>query len=810
MAEKKKWIQRDRQRVVRCVLALFTMLCLVVVAGGRKKFYGEQTETAIGWNLDAGTKVIGGIEEETVLRQVFYPQDTILNYIYLGMEGHGQTGSLVLTVYDENEKEVVRREILCSELVEHGAQGVYIQKYVHPGRPYSYTISFRDVTDGYPEIQTANCISEGEIGALSISEKEQEWPIYGLFVYQSSFFQNLQWQMLAVVTALLLILLFAYPKLPVWKTRLLPLFVAGHSVLSVVLLEMAAGTQFQIWSGNKLFYNILLAFVLFTALSFFLWNGRALLTVGTTLCVVIGIAEYYILEFRGTPLVISDLKSIGTAFDVGGAYRFDITMAMISAVLILTGVLLLETKIQFVKYSLRERMAVLLLFVLLSTGSFVYLDRQNVSTTGKNGGFFWNMSGAYQRYGFLVGTYIYMNYQAVEKPEGYTKEAAAKILAEADALAEKNSSKAPEEKQKFPNIIAIMNESWTDFASVGGVETTEPVLPFIDSLQENTIRGSMAVSVFGAGTANTEFEFLTGNTTGFLPIGSIPYQAYIKKPLFSLASYLKEFDYTTFACHYAKAANWNREQVYPLLGFDSFEAIEDVRELEQIHGYPSDKENYRELIRNYEDWKEHGDTEHFFGFNVTIQNHGGYYSGWRRASNPQLAIGDMGGDVQEYLSLLQETDEAFEELVRYFEKEEEPTIILMFGDHWPRLNNDFISMLTSQAGKLGPLSRSQLKYTTPYLLWANYDIEEASPKKFSTNYLSLLLLKTAGLPLNGYQTFLDTVWQEVPVINTLGFADASGKNRSDVANLDPKVQELVQKYRCLQYANLFDGLAVGQ
>ena len=126
-----------------------------------------------------------------------------------------------------------------------------------------------------------------------------------------------------------------------------------------------------------------------------------------------------------------------------------------------------------------------------------------------------------------------------------------------------------------PNIIAIMNESWADFESFGNLSLSESVTDFIDSLG-NCIRGHCYTSVFGAGTSASEFEFLTGNSMAFLPSGSIPYQQYILEPSSSLASLLKENGYRTLAFHPGERTSWQRNQAYPLLGFDRFKCVEDM------------------------------------------------------------------------------------------------------------------------------------------------------------------------------------------------------------------------------------------
>ena len=360
-----------------------------------------------------------------------------------------------------------------------------------------------------------------------------------------------------------------------------------------------------------------------------------------------------------------------------------------------------------------------------------------------------------------------------------------------------------DQEQKLPNIIAIMNESWTDFASVGGIETSEPVTPFIDSLTENTIRGELYVSVFGSGTANSEFEFLTGSSMRFLPNGSIPYQAYIDQETPSLASYLKQYGYFTVASHFANRSNWKRDTVYPLLGFDEFLSEPSVKEFECEHGRISDWANYQEVIRRYEQWKDEQTSEHFFCFNVTFQNHGGYLTGYRCENPPHYAGGAADPDVEEYLSTVHVSDQAFQKLVEYFRQEKEPTVIVMFGDHWPRLNNEFLDTITEQDTSAGELEKSQDRYETPYLIWANYDIDAEEGGKLSANYLSTLLLETAGVPLNSYYSFLGGLSEELPVMNSIGYIDAEDDYVGSDTELDEKTQQDLKNYEQLQYELLF-------
>lgn len=418
-------------------------------------------------------------------------------------------------------------------------------------------------------------------------------------------------------------------------------------------------------------------------------------------------------------------------------------------------VFLLESKIRFMKYSLRLRGAVSGVLVVLSILGIVYLNSLPLMKTEKDGSFFWNLPKSYQENGYFLSSYIYQKFQSVQKPEHYSG------------------------------------------------QTVQELMTRLEEETENTIRGELYVSVFGSGTANSEFEFLTGSSMRFLPNGSIPYQAYIDQETPSLASYLKQYGYFTVASHFANRSNWKRDTVYPLLGFDEFLSEPSVKEFECEHGRISDWANYQEVIRRYEQWKDEQTSEHFFCFNVTFQNHGGYLTGYRCENPPHYAGGAADPDVEEYLSTVHVSDQAFQKLVEYFRQEKEPTVIVMFGDHWPRLNNEFLDTITEQDTSAGELEKSQDRYETPYLIWANYDIDAEEGGKLSANYLSTLLLETAGVPLNSYYSFLGGLSEELPVMNSIGYIDAEDDYVGSDTELDEKTQQDLKNYEQLQYELLF-------
>ena len=352
-----------------------------------------------------------------------------------------------------------------------------------------------------------------------------------------------------------------------------------------------------------------------------------------------------------------------------------------------------------------------------------------------------------------------------------------------------------------PNIIAIMCESYANLETIADYTTNKEVTPFYDNASDNVIKGNLYVSTYGGGTANTEFEFLTGNSMAFLPNGSIPYQQYIDSPTGSLAQILKSRGYSTIAVHPYLASGWNRTSVYSKLGFDDFLSIDDFTNPSYMRGYISDQCSYNKLIELYEN-KPKGQP--IFLFNVTMQNHGGYINKYANFTE-DISLTEFPGEfpeTEQYLSLIHQSDAALKNLIDYFSTVDEPTVICFFGDHLPNMKNNFYETILGE--NLTDLSAEEMLklYQTPFLIWANYDINEQQINKISANYLSTLLMQTANIDLPDYNQYLSSLYQTFPVIDAMAVIDSKGNTYQTTDSAPGK--EAIKAYSILQYNNLFD------
>ena len=406
---------------------------------------------------------------------------------------------------------------------------------------------------------------------------------------------------------------------------------------------------------------------------------------------------------------------------------------------------------------------------------------------------------SYRKNGCVLTFMRSIQLMIIHKPDGYSANAAEEIAA--PYRSETSSGNA-----KTPNVIAIMDEAFADLQAVGDFRTSEDVMPFYHSLTKNTVKGFSYVSVFGGQTANTEFEFLTGLSKAFVPASATPYQLYIKSFLPGLTTHLGNQDYQgMLAFHPFRANGYNRNHVYPNLGFSDFISLKDldVSASDKIRNFVSDAADFQVIIDQYEQAKKKSNAP-FYLFNVTMQNHSGYDQDFDNLDMP-ISIEEKCDDpeLKRYLNLIHHSDTALKSLIEYFSKQEDPTVIVFFGDHEPGLSNEVYSkILGKNVEKLSAEENMNL-YKTPFLIWANYDIEEQENVNISMNYLSTLMLESTGMKLSPFNQFLLDIHKQIPVLTTNGYFGEDGSYYSLKDESSPYYESL-RKYQILQYNDLFD------
>lgn len=538
-------------------------------------------------------------------------------------------------------------------------------------------------------------------------------------------------------------------------------------------------------------YNIYL-FELIAWIGFFLFGSmRVALRIEIGIAMIYGLVNHYVMAFRSTPFVPWDIFSIETAASVAGNYDFTPTQEVIWVTI---GFVLLFVLVHFIDvkfpYGVLYRI-IPVVCVSLVLGTFVnLLWDEDFQTKSNLYPFLFTPSHMTKVNGMAVTFAMDMAYIYVEKPAGYSPEEVEEILEDYE-----NSLPPAQDKEKQPNIIVIMNEAFSDLAVLGDFKASEDYMPFVHTLQQgwsNTITGELTVSVCGGNTANSEFEFLTGHTMDFFPVGSIPYQQYIKGELPSLASQLLAEGYDTTGMHPYNASGWCRDDVYPWLGFEHTYFLKDFKPRKYIRSYVSDQTAFQKIIDIYEENEESGSDEPLFIFEVTMQNHGSY-SEWHENYTPDITVeGIRNNGLEQYLSLMKVTDEEFHELIEYFNEVEEDTIIVFFGDHQP---SDYIANQIFRLNKISPskLTEEQalLRYQVPYVIWANFDIEEGQNQDMDISFLASHVLSVAGMETTPYQNFLLELEQVLA-------------DRDSSEEAEQLAEEYLKIYQKLQYYYMFD------
>ncbi|MGI5958791.1 MAG: LTA synthase family protein [Massiliimalia sp.] len=586
-----------------------------------------------------------------------------------------------------------------------------------------------------------------------------------------------------------------------WSKGYSLIFVAISPVISFFVVDSLNQVNcfsYDIFTGG---FNLWAYFAVLSVLLLVTGNMKISLLCFFPLCLLFGFTNHYVSEFRGSPFLPWDILSARTAFSVASHYQFSFGLSEIFPILLTLGMMALTLRIDTKALSFHGIRKQLLgrTAALLFCGIFCGISLfTNIPDKAGIKEFPWNQAGAYRSNGTLMNFLLNTKYLMIAKPEGYSLEKVVEIGEEAAKQTDSSQQEVSGETETNPNIIVIMNESFSDLSVIGDFGVSQDYMPFFRSMEENTIKGYLYVSVHGGSTCNTEFEMLTGDTNGFLPSGSIPYQQYIKSPVPSLVTILEQLGYSNSALHPYYSTGWNRNTVYPLLGFQQFYTLNSWKAPHTIRGYVSDTSNYEKLISLFENKPQ---DQPIFLFNITMQNHSGY-------TNPDyestVSLTGLEGDypqTEQYLSLIRESDSALEQLIHYFENVEEPTILLFFGDHQPAIESSFYEEVMGKPLEKLSLEELQKRYMTPFVIWANYDIPEQQIDAFSANYLSALLLKTAGLPMPEYQQFLLELSETIPAINANGYLGENGQWYS--FDETSPYEDQLNDYRILQYNHLF-------
>ena len=517
--------------------------------------------------------------------------------------------------------------------------------------------------------------------------------------------------------------------------------------------------------------------------------------------------NYFKLDFRKEPIFPWDFFVVGDAMDILPEVSLIPTVAMIIGIIviaiIITGVFLLRFKYK-VKTGFKsfKNRGISLLFLLSFTIIFGYFSFFNETFMSYNGISInqWDQAKGYSRGGLIPSFIMNFKYIKVQKPDEYSEK---KVLEIADSV--EKSDTATETK---PNVIVIMSEAFTDLTRASKLTFNEPLMPTIDYLRENYISGYVLAAQYGGGTANSEFEVLTGYSMANLPTGCTPYQQFILKNTNAIPSFMTSQGYNTVAIHTFGRRFWNRNSVYKKFGFDYFVASDNFVLPDRERGFISDHELTNKIITEYENNLSSGKP--FFNFSVSVQNHTSYRAN-EYALDEQLSITDASGTVDPELLAKVTTlatgehssDAALGELINYFSNVKTPTVIVFYGDHLAKFtqNYDAYSQIGYFDGNTDNAENMFKLYSTPFVVWNNFSQKKISNVNISMYQLLPYVYNEFNIVRPTYYNYLT---EQASVYKGFAkgiFLDSNGTPTFDASDA---MNEYLEKHQMLQY-DLFSG-----
>lgn len=546
---------------------------------------------------------------------------------------------------------------------------------------------------------------------------------------------------------------------------IMPVVLAMQAFLLMVGMQAVTFADYNVlykWlSADNLGY-ILYGFLLFYLVLQFLFCLFKRLTPGYVIMLLFTVAISVINNMKWVSLkecvTISDFEKLKEAATVAGEAEFklfaDIWVCITVAVMLFVVLLFLDCMIlnairknRIVIY--RNRMTLLILVMVLipvivadARGSAVakLTETRSADKTGPIVYFVESIFTSYLDEPYTLEEAKNSYYEYVEKGK--------RIVANESETSNNSTEKEHHVSDVQPNIIVIMSEAFYDVNQFEGVLSySENPMAYYEEVQaESVAYGNTRVNIYGGSTHFSEFEFLTGWNSKGMNSGSCPYKEYYNQNQPSLAQYMKEQGYYTLAIHPYDSFFWNRKRAYPNMGFDQF-IDRSWMEYTDMCGYISDDALTNEIIYRYEE-RQGNENEPFFCFGVSIANHVAMINREEFVDtanhidityNKNVGYGERKQQrLKDYIGGISKAGEALKKLTVYFEEQEEPTVIVFFGDHAPNYATDILELKDQE----------ELSYSTPYLIWSNYDLGETEKcEDMNVSYLSTYLLQTLHMPL---------------------------------------------------------------
>ena len=397
-------------------------------------------------------------------------------------------------------------------------------------------------------------------------------------------------------------------------------------------------------------------------------------TIISALWLTLGITNCVLLHLRGTPLTAVDFTIFTDGITLMDSYLSPIMIVLIILSFVLAGGVMAAVFIKCPKFKVHPLYSSICFVSVFAVVTVLFISFLSLGQTERK---FSDLRHGYEKYGFAYCFALSAFDTGIDEPVDYSKKSVNELL----------TILAPEEKTppQTPNIIFYQMESFMDPSKILGIELSKNPIPVFTSLKEKYPGGKLFVSTIGGGTANTEFEVLTGIDLSLFGLGEYPYTTVLKNAIPSTVCYdLASFGYTSFAIHNHSGSFYGRNQVFEKMGFDYFQSIEYMKGI--ISTTPTGW--VKDLILSEEIKNCLSSTEgRDFVFAISVEGHGKYPDAisWPNASVSVSGAGELTPEYEYYVNMISDMDAALGEVVRYVDSLSEPTVLVVYGDHLPAL-----------------------------------------------------------------------------------------------------------------------------
>ena len=574
---------------------------------------------------------------------------------------------------------------------------------------------------------------------------------------------------------------------------------------------------------------------------FYFICGRVWIAIGipSIFIYILCLVNKYKVYLRGDPFMPSDIILGGEAFNIVSASSIKIGAgSLILLILIIACCGAIGYFLRFRKPSPARRLIGGLIAASLAAACYIGIyTNETVYASIPISQNAYNMVNEYNSKGFILAFLYHTNdlNPGALRPEGYSINRAREILAKYEA----EGGQAGPELFK-PDIIFLMSEAFWDITNIqslifNGEEGCGDPIPVFHSLEMSCATGELITDVYGGGTDTTEFSVLTGHSiANFDNEVASAYKILIRNNIDSIVRTFKDNGYSAVALHPGYPWFYNRQNVYPWLGFDEFVSIGSFdEEADKSGNYISDYAMTEKLIGLYENHTNQnsigadGTANPFFCFTVSIQNHGPYDAGYMYGEIPKNYLTTPGialsikGDyaITNYTRGLQDADASLGLLTGYLNSIERPVVLVFFGDHLPGLGSNFSAYkeLGYPIGYDGGLDEKSNIFKGRYLIWVNraalekwpeYENIRTQPRRMSASFLGVYVMECLGLETNAYEKLVGHMQEILPVYHSLFYGvdekDGSTLNEGKPGATAGVDDVSLDEYKIAQYYKLFD------